>query len=385
MNLPAYARAAARLLRGTPQPDYFPSAAARARRLSTIERALAAKQRRKRWVRHGAVTAAAAVFVVALVAIVSRVSSTLEPGAIGLSVVSRGAGTVVTDATGAHALTELSPLLAGDTITTMKRGGAIFQLTTGTRLELGNEGHISVASMGPAQRFRLAEGALDAKVAKLKPGERFIIETFDATVEVRGTAFRVTVLEPGKACAGGVRTRVVVTEGVVNVKWNGKSVDVRAGASWPAQCEDEPQAVSTDTRYPTEQVPPQAPRSEPIASRAPVTELLPRHGAPAPAAAAEEQAEAESPRRVSLSDQNDSFKRAVRARQSGDFASALRLYRDFVQQFPASPLAQNARVEVMRLLARSNRAAAAKAASDYLNRYPTGFAREEAERIVAGP
>lgn len=86
-----------------------------------------------------------------------------------------------------------------------------------------------------------------------------------------------------------------------------------------------------------------------------------------------------------MADQNDKFERAVKARRRGEVQEALRIYREFVQEFPASPLAQNARVEVMRLLVPSNKSAAVQAARDYLERYPTGFARDEAARIVAAP
>lgn len=382
MNLPSYARAAARLLRGAPQPDYFPSPAARAQRVSTIERAIVAQQRKKRWLRLGAVAAAAAIFVV----VVASIASLVAPPAlseISLSVTPNGSGASLTNTHGTRALSDQVQLTSGSSIATSEGGSAVFRLSTGTRLALGDNGRVSVASVGPAQRFRLAQGALDAKVAKLKPGERFVIETLDATVEVRGTAFRVTVLDPEDACDGGVRTRVRVTEGVVNVKSRGTSIDVPAGSSWPANCKKESHAAVADNGPAPKVEIARAPRSESAAHGVSTSARLPQQHPTVRVATSEAASAAGSPQQTSLSHQNDKFRRAVVARQSGDVDAALRLFQDFAHEFPASPLAQNASVEVMRLLARSNRAAAAKAASDYLNRYPTGFARQEAEGIIA--
>jgi len=383
MNLPAYARAAARLLRGNPEPAGVPSAAARARSLSTIERALVDTQRRRRWWGPGAFVAAAAVVALVVHSGEQRTASRQPPPpgptSVTLSVASSGSGAWVTTTRGTLPLTQQVQLSAGSSVSTTGRGNAVFRSSTGTALTLGQEGRVSVASVGLVQRFRLAQGALDATVAKLKPGERFVIETVDAVVEVRGTAFRVSVLEePALACAGSVRTSVRVSEGVVNVQSRGQSLDLRAGASWPEPCDDE--------REPTPAVDADALRKEPGAPRAEAP------ARPQPAAAAEHASEPEkSPERASvpiqqrLALQNDKFALAVRARQQGDFATALGAYRDFVREFPASPLAQNARVEVMRLLLRSDKAAAAHAARDYLQRYPTGFARAEAERLIATP
>src|SRR6188768_3109595 len=113
MNLPSYARAAARLLRGTRQPDYVPSAAARARSLSTIERALVTKQRRERWLWRGTAVAAAAVFILVVVGIASRIPALPGPAVVSLSVAAQGSGAAVADFHGTHALTEQVQLAAG--------------------------------------------------------------------------------------------------------------------------------------------------------------------------------------------------------------------------------------------------------------------------------
>lgn len=384
MNLPAYARRAAHLLRAAAEPGYAPSAAARARSLSTIERALATKRRNRRGWWLGASAAAAAVFVVVGVGLAAHHGTPPAPASVRLSVTAGGAGVSLTDTRGTRSLTDATELTAGSRVTTRAGSSAVLRASTGTRLALDEHGSLSVASLGDAQWFRLAEGALDAHVAKLDPGQRFVIETLDATVEVRGTAFRVTVLDREHACAGGARTRVSVSEGVVNVRFRGGAVDVAAGAHWPTNCDVAPPATAGVDQEPKPKLPPNNVNSS-SGTASPTAAI--RSGSPtaAPSRAAREPSEPASPRQTSLADQNDKFERAVKARRRGELQTALRSYREFVQEFPASPLAQNARVEVMRLLVASNPSAAAQAARDYLQRYPTGFARAEAERIVAAP
>jgi hypothetical protein len=53
-------------------------------------------------------------------------------------------------------------------------------------------------------------------------------------------------------------------------------------------------------------------------------------------------------------------------------------------KYPACPLAEGAAVERMRLLRTTAPNRAMVLAQQYLARYPTGFARAEAEAIVSG-
>ncbi|HEU5075784.1 MAG TPA: FecR domain-containing protein [Polyangiaceae bacterium] len=389
MNIPSYARAAARLLRGTPRPAYVPSTEARVRSLRTIESALLSRQRRVRgwWL---ATLAAVAAAFVGGIAVPTAMRD--APAEISLWVTSTGSGASLTDAGGTHAFTGRIELAAGSSVTTSERGSATFRLSTGTSLSLAEEASLQVAGVGRAQRFRLTQGSVEARVSKLKPGERFTIETLDASVEVRGTAFRVTVLEPGAACDGGVRTRVHVREGVVKVSARGKSSEVRANQSWPAACDSEVAKRSGDhARGALADEARQPPTLGAEAQRFTATpeqvapERRSRRQAAALATGSQSSPAPEPSPRSSLSHQNDKFEVAVRARRSGDFRAALQSYRDFVREFPTSPLSENARVEVMRLLARSNATAAAEAASDYLDHHPTGFARAEAARLLAAP
>ncbi len=220
-------------------------------------------------------------------------------------------------------------------------------LSTGTTVTADANASLAVLESGRSTVFRLETGVLHAKVAKLHGDERFVVRTLDAEIEVRGTAFRLESGAPAAACASGTRTRLVVTEGVVAVRGAGQEVLVGAGQSWP-QCLE---ATNTAT--------------------------IPSHGRPpvvVPSAHAPS----------SLGAENDLFTNAMSSKRNGDVAGALRAFEVFVVRYPASPLRENAYVERMSLLRRMGSPAQVAAARDYLARYPNGFARTEAEKIVAG-
>jgi hypothetical protein len=67
----------------------------------------------------------------------------------------------------------------------------------------------------------------------------------------------------------------------------------------------------------------------------------------------------------------------------GDTGGALRVYQALMSRFPSSPLAENAMVARMRLLAGS--ADGRAEAQRYLARYPHGFASSEAKKLLAEP
>jgi hypothetical protein len=151
---------------------------------------------------------------------------------------------------------------------------------------------------------------------------------------------------------------------VVEVRAGSHLDRIAAGQVWPSDCgkHTDPGAVP-------------APQPEPRATE--------------PAASADvisgTKSPAKKPRslpRSLLAAQSDVFEQAVRAQRRGDAAGALRLYADLLERYPLSPLAENARVERMRVLAQRDRALAKREALDYLVRYPNGFARMEAQRLV---
>ncbi|HVW27008.1 MAG TPA: outer membrane protein assembly factor BamD [Polyangiaceae bacterium] len=85
-----------------------------------------------------------------------------------------------------------------------------------------------------------------------------------------------------------------------------------------------------------------------------------------------------------LADENRLMQTALAAARDGQNGRAVRLFSEFLERHPASPLAQNAQVERFRALLRSGDGrSAARAASAYLNQYPNGMAADEARRVVA--
>ena len=377
MNVPRFASAAAKLLRAS-LPDERLLTADRARGIATIERAVLARARRRR-LQWGVAALACAAAVFLLVRAERWMSARAKAGAlVSINVSPAGHGAALRAGDRAQALPERAELASGQRIETPSDGGASLRLSTGTSMDLAGSTSFRVDSQGSTERFSLQQGELSAHVAKLSPGQRFIIATPDAEIEVRGTRFRVHVLNGAEACGAGSRTRLEVSEGIVEVRALGTTVNVTAGEHWPIDCMD---------AEPTH-APPPAPlgvsraasnaSTEPSHTEAarPVAMPSPEHVSPAPAAAE---------RASELTQQNDLFAEGVALRRQGDVVGALRAYQSLIARFPASPLAENALVERMRLLASTHDPRALSEAERYIARYPRGFALKEAKRLVDIP
>jgi ferric-dicitrate binding protein FerR (iron transport regulator) len=236
------------------------------------------------------------------------------------------------------------PLIAGralpetSRVTTPVGGSVELEFSTGTRVQLSEASDVTLDAVDARQRLYLANGRLNAHVARVTKGSSFMVATRDAEVEVRGTIFNVEVVPPAAACGHGTTTRVSVEEGIVAVRALGDEVLVHAGETWP-RCEAMVAA------------PPQ----------------------PEPSAEAS-----------SLAAQNDLFANASALKRQGDVPGAIALYEHLLDAFPAGPLAESAAVERLKLIGEVNRADGAKAARAYLQRYPRGFARDEAKRLLDG-
>ena len=378
-----YARLAARLIRrfdvarGSSEGD-------RERGLLTIERALAARPRAWRRSSTLALSGTVAAGVIAWLAlrahgqppehlaearVVSVLASPLRDGASFL------------DSTGEVPLGPDMRLPVGGRIATAPNGGAQLQLSTGTRLELGVRTSLTLQSQDALQRFSLALGGVDARVAKLAPGDRFVIDTPDAQVEVRGTAFHLEVLPSADACDEGSRTRLVVTEGVVEVRSSRTLARIGVGQHWPLDCllavegapSDAGGAVNVGA----------SPRRAPVATGAEAAVATGAEAA-APARPARTGRPLRSPESL-IGEQNALFQRGVRAQHEGRRTEALGAYADLIARFPSSPLAENAAVARIRLSVDSDPGQARREARSYLERYPRGFARPEAERVAEMP
>lgn len=374
MNTPRYAAAAAKLL-----AKHAPAAPhqlmARERSVATIERAVRTRARRRTlWLASASVAVAAA----ALVALVSGSRDDAAPGQVSISVATSGRGAAVRASGAAQRISTGAELFAGQRLETPADGGASLRLSTGTEMTLSGSTSFRVDSQGKSERFSLERGELVAHVAKLDRGSRFVVDTPDAQIEVRGTRFRLRVLDTAEACGSGTRTRLSVTEGLVEVRAAaGPSQRVAAGEHWPVDCAPRPERPLL--------TPPSVSSAAPDAS-AP----SPRHvrGAAQPASRAASppspppSAPWDDPSAL-LAAQNDLFARGVAMRRQGDATGALRAFHELIRRFPSSPLAENAMVERLRILVARGDASRTDEAERYLARYPRGFAVQEARRALA--
>ena len=159
-------------------------------------------------------------------------------------------------------------------------------------------------------------------------GERFVISTPDAEVEVRGTRFRVAVVPSGYNCSENTVTRVAVTEGIVVVRSSGRESRVQAGGLWPSGCPEQAEVAAT---LPPAVSHPHSPHPAPrraVADRAPD----PEPASPSP-----------------LATENDLFDAARKAESAGDKSGAVRLLDVLLARFPLSPLKESAALERERL------------------------------------
>jgi hypothetical protein len=426
----AVARFDARVLMSVP--------AGRGAAVDAIERALREKGRKRarvRWMT-GIAAAAAAIAVAGGGVLFTREGSMLsvsrnarvssatdgltrgapevDPGSAeerpaAVTAVGKTGGDVTVTAPGSSAaVADGKPLAPGSRVVARAGGRALLAFSTGTELAVEEGSDMTIVEEGATQIFALAGGALRADVAKLGAGQRFLVRTADTEVEVRGTSFRVAVAPSDPACGGGTTTRVAVYEGTVVVRNAGIDWTVAKGDSWPAGCVPARHAppasrasrasrarggfaragagavtreaasassstVTIGTTGTTGAATGAAPSSVAATVAAPV--------AAAPAAPAT--SSPGSAPSSTLAEQNDRFAAALAAKRSGDASGAIAAFERFVAAYPASPLAESALVERMKLLASTDRARGAAAARQYLVRYPGGFARADAEAIAA--
>ncbi len=229
---------------------------------------------------------------------------------------------------------------------------AALSLSTGTTLQLGSatEARVDLAD-AMQQVLHLSKGTLESHVAPLPAGGRFVVRTIDAEVEVHGTRFRVDVLdEPLAGCTPRARTRVIVSEGVVVVRYGATSTTLVAGEELP-RCH--PAAIGPSAIAPSGSLPVTPHKADPASSTV----------------------------GSALSIQNALYAEAMDAKKRGDRGAARRLLEKLAADYPTGPHAESALVERMRLL---DGDAARVAAKDYLVRFPSGFARDEARTLI-GP
>lgn len=358
---PHLARLAAEALAEEPIPSFAPDPEAEARILQAMAQRIQRDAKRRTGRRLTLSLAVAATFALAGgAALLGRhhaAIATAPPApAATPAPAPRGAHVDGDHASVVHLGAELAlngdvTLSDGDRVVASSVGQAAIHLPSGTRVAVEPGGQVSIVHQGLLQMFALDVGSIRANVTELGEGERFVVRTPDAEVEVRGTAFRVAT--GGGAACGGRSTRVDVESGSVVVRSGGKEERVAAGAHWPASCG----RVVEDV---------------PATPKAPARGARPKH-ASTPAETSE------------LKAQTLLYGDAITAKRNGDARGAIARFDQYLALYPESPLAEGAAVNRMELLDATDHPRAVSAARAYLQRYPSGHARDEAARIAGGP
>lgn len=277
------------------------------------------------------------------------------------------AGVVVTAVGGAGQRQELAP---GDVLrpgAKLETAGAPLELAfpSGARAEIYARSRASIVEAGDIRResLFLAQGSLQVQVPKLAQPVEFSVKTPTATVVVHGTVFRVEVA-PAEQGAG---TRVHVARGVVSVHVEGQLIRrLTAGQSWPKQ--------ANNSSLGQEPLVPSKARSRPSAKR-----LSGRSFSGRRAAKARKRSRSKVVESATLAEENELFASAMNRKRGGRPLLAVRVLDRFLRNYPQSVLTQEVRIERFRLLREAGqRTRARTAAREYLQRYPAGYARQEA-------
>lgn len=246
---------------------------------------------------------------------------------------------------------EVGHALANAEVVNTGQATMVLGLRRGVKLSLQPETSVQLFDEGA--RVVVRRGEVAAEMTSLEAP--FFLEAGDAVVATRGARVKV---KPGAGCDG--RAGVTVAEGSVLI--NG-STRVQAGESWPT-C-----VPAAALPQPAQQTPPQAVVES--------VRLVPtkRTAPPAPPSVKDDDR---------LARQNELYQAAITLQRSGDVSGAVKKL-EAVLADPRSPLAETALAQKMRWLAATNREAARGVAREYLERFPMGFGRADAETLVLEP
>jgi hypothetical protein len=345
-----YARLAARVLKE--QPEQAESGAPEGRRdrvVAAMALAIEAKRRKRRTLVGAGIllaAAAAALFTV-------RVTRKHTVGTESSLLVEEnlGAGNALLRNAVQKPLLDGARVVEGDSVQADRDGRATLAFANGTRVTLSAAGRVRIDELASTRRFSLQAGRVRAKVAKLGPGERFVVDTPDAEVEVRGTVFDVAV---GGGCSDDTsRSTVEVSEGAVWVRSGSAQVVLHPGESWTSPCPEAPAAkVESPTVAPAAATPPRPahPRHHTVAH--PTSAPSPAPVAPPAIAPPSATAPPSLVRHPShLAEQNNLFSAAMAAEHRGDHATAIGKLDELIRRFPSGPLVESARAERKRIVA----------------------------------
>jgi ferric-dicitrate binding protein FerR (iron transport regulator) len=237
----------------------------------------------------------------------------------------------------------------------------------GTTIRASRGARFDRSSQGGLERVDLIEGALDLQVDPLEPGQRFIVATDDAEVEVRGTVFHVEAHE-------GALASVSVTEGKVAVRHRDQTTLLLPGEAWPPS-----------SAPPSALPPAPGPASPPVAALGRRARPGAARGGHAPDTDAGFGGGASSaPEESGRSEASRAFADGMSLIEHGEDAAAAEKLEAFRAAHPRDPRAEDAAFLAIVSLQRAGRTAEAKAAAArFLDRYPAS-PRAAAVKAMAG-
>ena len=224
----------------------------------------------------------------------------------------------------------------------------------------------TVSPEGPARFTRsevdgsdivtLLDGGVSFSVRHLAPGERFLVKTSDAEVEVRGTMFRVEAADERLQ-------RVSVAEGKVEVRFRGSVYPLSAGELWSRPIESAPLMPTSST-------------SPKVASSSSITAMKQRAIEARPATSA----------KAARENSAGELAEGVGLMRRGDYGAAADRLDTFSTSHPDDDRSEDAAFLVIVAMQRAGRhPEAVTAAKRYVARYPSGYRRDEAEAVIAAP
>lgn len=246
MTVPPLARAVAKALADEPLDVPPPNEARRTETVLALRAELALRQKRRERKRWGTIAVAAAALLLAsgggwavssrlTSGVATRPSASAPPDPRALAIVAdevHGA-VFVTTANGTSPLDPHAELLADQGVVTGDGDVTLALGTAGTRVKIDPRSSASLRNGPDAGLVRVKSGAVTAMVAKLKPNERFLIQTDEAEVEAHGTVFTVARTTTAEC---GARTSVHVVEGRISVRDKGGTLFLHAAEDWKSLC-----------------------------------------------------------------------------------------------------------------------------------------------------
>ena len=220
----------------------------------------------------------------------------------------------------------------------------------------------------------LDRGEVTCDVAHRRPGAPLFVQAGELSVEVVGTRFTVTRQEEVAS--------VKVQEGVVRVKFRGRSTSVKAGETWPPAPTAEVSPPPSVAEVPRANEVPEAPGS----AGSTAGTQRPRERSSRPRIANEVKETKEAPEQIATTKASPpsaqrQFETATRI-EATEPAQAIRLYEgieDGSSGWASNALFAHGRLEA----ARGNRVAARRILAQYLSRFPGGANAPDARLLLS--